>query len=67
MMYMLIVSVGRILTKFGESKLFALTEVGIHNLLTLFLILASIIGTDGLVNDFEFKPDQTKITNFLQL
>lgn len=48
------ISLGRILTKFGESKLFALTEVGIHNLLTLFLILASIIGTEELVSAFQF-------------
>lgn len=41
---------GRILTKFGETKLFALTEVGIHNLLTLFLILASVVGTKETVS-----------------
>lgn len=46
---LLFLVLGRILTKFGESKLFALTEVGIHNLLTLFLILASIVGTEELV------------------
>lgn len=31
---------GRIFTKFSESKLYALNELGIHNLLTLFLTLA---------------------------
>lgn len=40
---------GRIYTKFGESKLYALTEIGIHNLVTLFLILASVVGVEEIV------------------
>lgn len=41
---------GRIYSKFGESKLYALTEVGIHNLLTLFLTLATIVGVQEIVS-----------------
>lgn len=41
--------VGRILSKFGESKLFALNEVGIHNLLSLFLLISSSIGVQEIV------------------
>lgn len=64
-------SPGRILTKFGESKLFALTEVGIHNLLTLFLVMASIIGTEESVKkiiQFEFEqiPNSHSIYFILQ-
>lgn len=42
--------IGRIFTKFGESKLFSLNEIGIHNFLTLFLTLASIVGTKEIVS-----------------
>lgn len=37
------------MTKFGESKLFALNEVGIHNLLSLFLLISSSIGVQEIV------------------
>lgn len=42
--------IGRIFTKFSESKLYALNELGIHNLLSLFLTLAETIELKQVVS-----------------
>lgn len=40
---------GRIFSKFSEAKLIALNEVGIHNVISLFLILATTAGLQEIV------------------
>lgn len=45
-------TMGRIFTKFSESKLLALNEVGIHNLITLFLTLAQTVELQSIVSAF---------------
>lgn len=42
---------GRIFIKFGESKLYALNEIGIYNLVTLFLVLASTTAVHEVVRN----------------
>lgn len=42
--------IGRIFTKFSEAKLYALNELGIHNLLSIFLTLAVTIELNQVVN-----------------
>lgn len=41
---------GRIFSKFSEAKLAALTEVGIHNVISLFLTLAVSTGLLDIVS-----------------
>lgn len=41
---------GRIFSKFGESKLVALNEIGIHNVISLFLTLAMTTDLQDLVS-----------------
>lgn len=41
---------GRIFTKFGESKLNAMSEIGIHNLQTLLFVLASTFSNPQIVS-----------------
>lgn len=41
---------GRIFSKFGESKLVALNEIGIHNVVSLFLTLAMTTDLQDLVS-----------------
>lgn len=43
--------IGRIFTKFSESKLYTLNELGIHNLLSLFLTLAVTIELSQVVSN----------------
>lgn len=43
---------GRIFTKFSESKLFALNEIGIHNLISLFLTSAVTVDLSTFVSFF---------------
>lgn len=58
---------GRIFTKFGESKLNALSEIGIHNLQTLLFVLASTFSNQQIVSYYVLSKSTRTINSLFAI